>query len=473
MAISQRTNSVRQGRGRRHTRLITFLCTFVLVGGGCGLVSDEPSLSTTPLAIVEADRPSVSLLSHPATTYETHWPTQVAPNDIAANGLNGQMAVVDAGHETIEILSQDGTHHSFRGGFVDPRCAAFLADGVLLVGDAATGSVHGFDETGIVVVSLGQGVGEFTAPNDITIDPVTGRIYVVDSAQSVVRVYLSSGAFAFEFGAEELTFPIAIAVSTDLGEVFVADFAQRKIQVFNAEHGHWVRGFGVGGSGEGEISFLGGLEIDQDNRLYVVEALGGFVQLFDVHGGYIGRIGEHGSGPGQLRNPKTVAIDSADRLLVGSYADREIEVWAFAESQSPPDEPLHVTIEASPTRLGTEQPVITVVLTTDQFDVALINGDSIRLNGSEVDRLMPGHTGPRRFIPRFMRGLRNVDTIHLGWGRSQRRFHFRTADILQASPFDAEERTTLALTGVTTDGRSFEGSFEVTITSEPEREGQR
>ena len=390
-----------------------------------------------------------SVISPPETTYLASWSVAVKPNAIAANREDGTLAVIDAGNSSIEILRPGGTHRGFRRGFRDPRCAAFLPGGILLVGEAGSGSVKGYDDRGRIVLTLGNPHGEFETPNALTVDPASGRIYVVDSALDRVKVYRrSDGAPEFQFGSSgsgpgELHFPIAIAVSPGSGEAFVADSRNRRIAVFNAETGAFLRNIGSAGGDEGEISFVGGLHVDDDLRLYAVESLGGFVQIFDPYGGLVGQIGEHGNGDGELRSPKAVLIDRFNRLLVTSFLDEKIEVWGLDTFENPVDQDIVVFASAIPAHINPRLPSFQVVFQVQGGDPEEIDPATLRING--VVRPDP-------------------DSYRIGPHLSIR---FPTSEVLATLPPDFTGDVVLELSGATKDGLRFKGDIPVAIVPPP------
>ena len=386
-----------------------------------------------------------SVISPPASTHLAAWSVAVKPNNIAANREDGTLAVIDAGNSAIEILRPGGTHRGFRRGFRDPRSAAFLPGGTLLVGEAGSGSVKGYDEQGRVVLVLGKPNGEFVTPNSIAVDETSGRIYVVDSAVDAVGVYrMSDGVMGLRFGSSgngpgELSFPIAVAVSPSLGEVFVADSRNRRIAVFKAENGDFLRNIGTAGDGEGDISFLGGLHVDDQHRIYAVEALGGFVQIFDPYGGLVGQIGEHGNGDGQLRSPKAVVIDRYNRLLVTSFLDESIEVWGLDVFENPVDQDIVVFGSAIPAHINPGLPSFRVVFKVQGVDPEGIDPVTLRINGS---------VSPE------------ADSYRVGGHLSIR---FSTTEVLATLPPDFTGDVVLRLSGATRGGVRFEGDIPVVV----------
>ena len=387
--------------------------------------------------------PPASELLPPAATWLATWPTAIHPNDIAVSPADFTVAVVDAGHPTVELHLRGGTHYRSLRGFLDPRSAAYLPDGRLLVGDAGDGSVRAFDRAGRRVLALGRGAGEFQTPNDLVVHASGGLVYVADSAARAVRAYGTDGALAFAFEADHVRFPISLAVASRAGEVFVGDAGLRTVEVFGADDGVWRRTFGVQGTGEGEISFVGGIFVDGLDRVYVLEPIGGFAQVFDPQGGYLGRIGEHGSGPAQLRSPKAVTIDAYQRLLVTSYLDREVEVWGVDAYAAPVDERIVVPVAALQPRISANARSFLVAVDLTGVPVSLFP-DSILLGGAV----------PPQSKPVWRR---------TGKGSLRLILRFPLAEALATAPAAVGGRVRLTLTGLARDGRLVTGDVTLTL----------
>jgi len=357
----------------------------------------------------------------PDATYLATWQVSVAPNDVATNPDDGTLAVVEAGKGTIEILRPGGRHDTFRNGFRDPRCVAYLP----------------------------SPNGEFMTPNDVAVAPTLGRIFVVDSADNAVKAYRQTdGTFEFRFGSfgtgpGEFRWPISVAVNTRLNEVYVGDSRNRRIGVFDAANGSYKRSIGTAGKGDGNISFVGGLHVDGADRLFVVESLGSFVQIFTPDGTFLGKIGEHGDAGGQLRTPKAVGIDRFNRLVVASFLDRRVEVWGLDTYENPPDIDLAATGTAVPPRIKAHSASFRIDLQVDGASPAEIEQGSIRLNGSVTPLGTPSREGPRLSL------------------------RFTTAEALATLPPGALGRVLFVVTGRTLDGRVFQADVIATIVSHP------
>ena len=132
------------------------------------------------------------------------------------------------------------------------------------------------------------------------------------------------------------------------GHIFVTDYYKHQIHVFDKQR-KYIRSFGQQGSGNGQLYYPTGIDVDHDNQLYignrnnnrieVVETDGTFVKqigaghlsqprgvtvhnkhvfvaengkhrisVFTLDGQLIRTIGSHGSGPGQFSDPRSVAF---------------------------------------------------------------------------------------------------------------------------------------------------------------------
>jgi hypothetical protein len=267
----------------------------------------------------------------------------------------------------------------------------------------------------------------------------------MSSTAPTVKVYrLTDGTRVFQFGSSgtgpgQLSFPISIAVSPPLNEVFVGDSRNRRIAVFDAATGDFLRNIGSVGGDEGDISFVGGLHIDDLHRLYVIESLGGFVQIFDPYGGLVGQIGEHGNDGGQLRTPKAVVIDRYNRLLATSFLDDRIEVWGIDQFENPIDEDIVVFASALPAHINPNLPSFQIVFKAQGFDPGTIDAPTLRINGAATPI---------------------ADSYRMGAHLSIR---FTTTDVLSTLPPGMTGDTILTLTGATTDGLRFESDVPVAI----------
>lgn len=124
----------------------------------------------------------------------------------------------------------------------------------------------------------------------------------------------SSGACAATTTVGSVNNPSGVAVDSN-GNVFISDTSNNRIEIFDFT-GHYVKGFGVAGTGDGQFSFPGNIAIDGSNDVYVSDLSQNRVEKFDDNGNYILQFGcrygvcPSGSGEGQFYTPQgmTVAV---------------------------------------------------------------------------------------------------------------------------------------------------------------------
>ncbi|MEO5884907.1 MAG: sigma-70 family RNA polymerase sigma factor [Candidatus Limnocylindrales bacterium] len=130
-----------------------------------------------------------------------------------------------------------------------------------------------------------------------------------------------------------LTEPGGIDIDPD-GRIWVVDTGRDAIAIF-APTGSFLEHWGRPGSQLGRFSFrralgpVGDLRFARDGSFFVVDNGNYRVQRFDRERQFIGSFGVFGSGDGQFLDPWSVRIDGADRLYVSDAIREDIQVFTF------------------------------------------------------------------------------------------------------------------------------------------------
>jgi len=172
---------------------------------------------------------------------------------------------------------------------------------------------------------------ELQQPTGITIEPESGDIYVVDTAQHQILVFDAAGKLINRFGkhgilAGQFNYPTMIWQR--YGTLFVSDALNYRIQLFDLD-GEYLSSFGQAGQSSGYQARPKGVATDEDGNIYVVDALLNNVQLFDASGRYLMTVGEQGQRPGQFWLPTGIYISPQQKIYVADSHNRRVQVFQY------------------------------------------------------------------------------------------------------------------------------------------------
>lgn len=227
----------------------------------------------------------------------------------------------------------DGEFRRNRGITVDPRPAAQW----VYVTDAKNDRVQRFALDGTHLDSwgsIGDGPDEFFRPRGIAVSS-TGRVIICDADNQRVKIYSAALQLRRTFGiagSGDGSFhgPYDVAVGPD-DRIYVADAFNARVQVFDPDGG-FLFAFGEYGPDDGQLVITRALTVADDGRIFVAD-IGDAqhdvdrIQCFDPEGRFLQRLGESGSGPGQLDNVNGLALDADGRLYAADSFNHRISVW--------------------------------------------------------------------------------------------------------------------------------------------------
>ena len=232
----------------------------------------------------------------------------------------------------------DWTHLNY------PISVAVAGSGNLFVGDGDRGRVDIYDRSGQAVMALGQGDDEFLLPAFIATQEIAGatRVYVVDSGAHAVKRYDgATGVLELSFGGNgsadgELKFPSGIALTN--GQLLIVDRGNSRLQVFD-ENGTFVRSIEPEEDNCGFLCVFEGasrgrphdtaVRVGKDGAIYIAETTKGQLLVLANDGSSLGTVGDFGEGPGKLRVPTDMVVDSCGRLFVASAANSRVEIFGL------------------------------------------------------------------------------------------------------------------------------------------------
>jgi len=212
--------------------------------------------------------------------------------------------------------------------FKNPSGIAIDSENNIYVVDSGNSQVKKFDSTGKFLLlwgSVGTGYGQFKNPAGIFADQ--NYIYVTDTGNARIQKFDKSGNFVYSwgtFGDEPGMFrtPVALAASK-LGDLFVSDSGQNKILVFdsNGQYKDEIRSLLTAAA---KFSSTNYITFDSKNNFYVVSDDNRVLQFSEI-GTFIRSFGTTGEKDGQFNKPSAIATDSRGNLYVTDTDNHRVQ----------------------------------------------------------------------------------------------------------------------------------------------------
>jgi DNA-binding beta-propeller fold protein YncE len=189
--------------------------------------------------------------------------------------------------------------------------------GRLYVVDSFLRTVHVFDVKKNAFYPFAAGQAKLVSPIDIAIDDASGKIYLSDSKQGVVKIFKSAGKqFVGEIGKGLLARPTGITVNKMTSELLVVDTLSAYVFRFDLAD-HKLKGkFGGSGKAEGQFHFPTHIFVNRDGIIFATDSLNFRIQEFTPDGKFLRRFGSAGNSPGYFSRPRGVAVDSDGNIYV-------------------------------------------------------------------------------------------------------------------------------------------------------------
>jgi hypothetical protein len=171
--------------------------------------------------------------------------------------------------------------------------------------------------------SAGSGAGQFSEPADVA-SGGEGDIWVLDRGNDRVEKLNERGEYESQFGSEgsgdgQLNQSDALALGPS-GSIWVLDTGNKRVEEFNSD-GEYVSQFSVEGT------LLEGIAVDKDGDIWVSNAGDGEggITVFSSSGEVLKHVSGGGSGPGELGEPESLAVDSAGDVWVADWQNDRVE----------------------------------------------------------------------------------------------------------------------------------------------------
>jgi sugar lactone lactonase YvrE len=187
--------------------------------------------------------------------------------------------------------------------------------GKAYIADPLKASVMVYDFNLNTVHVFGKNIAEdlFKEPMGLAMDSA-GNIYVSDAAAKRIYVFSPDEKMlnSFTLTAETMR-PIGIAVDNERKRLIVADPRGYKVDVYELSGKHLFK-IGKPGGGDGEFNLPSWVSLLKNGTIVVSDGMNARLQLFDPEGKFIRAIGKRGDNPEDFQMPKGVAVDSEGHI---------------------------------------------------------------------------------------------------------------------------------------------------------------
>ena len=336
-------------------QLITTIIILFTIGCAPATAATPEAPSATPTSmptpIPETPIPLTSTVEPGISPVEFVWSITGEPNRLdtpasLAIDAQGNLYVLDAGHDRIQVFDPDGHFLKMWGETgKGPGEFNFLrsngdkigdvtldSEGNIYVADNANQRIQKFDSNGKFLMEWGgQGVkdGQFLSPIGITVDG-QGNIYVIDDSRDDIQKFDKTGTFLLKWGSHgigdgQFNFTGQLEISPQ-GNIYVADFANHRVEKFDSQ-GTFLAKWGKFGKEPGQFNDPAGIAIDPQGKVYISEYAAHLpetyrVQMFDPEGNFLGSWGGLGKENGQFIHPLAVAVDTQGNIYVSDETNR-------------------------------------------------------------------------------------------------------------------------------------------------------
>lgn len=206
-------------------------------------------------------------------------------------------------------------------------------NGVILVTDTVARVVHYLHVPSRMVFRVGakEGEGKLSKPSGVGIDDA-GNIYVADVSARRVLAYDGMGLYRREIGTpDDYVKPTDVAASAAGDRVYVVDTGgvdsdKHRVLAYDSE-GKPLFIIGTRGDKDGQFNLPVSADVDNEGKLYVLDAGNFRVQIFDRDGKFLSSWGKVGQTLGDLARPKAIAVDDEGLVYVTDAAFGNVQVF--------------------------------------------------------------------------------------------------------------------------------------------------
>ncbi len=210
---------------------------------------------------------------------------------------------------------------------IAPYAVATDGQGLIWVTDPGAHAVHFFDlKKRKDSLWLLAGDQFFASPVGLCYDSARHRVFVGDSLTKRIVVFSEKGQFLNELNVDPpFERPGGMAIDPQ-GNLLVVDVLAGKIRRFTPQ-GEELSALGSPTTPSGLFNRPTGLAVDEAGLIYVIDSLNFRIEVLTPRGEAVASIGEIGDQPGTLSRPRGVAVDSTGNIYVADAAFDNIQVF--------------------------------------------------------------------------------------------------------------------------------------------------
>ncbi len=213
-----------------------------------------------------------------------------------------------------------------------PADVALLDDRIFVL-DTGNSRILEIDDAGEILQELdAHSDSRLDLQNPMAMTVHEGKLYVANSGAGNVIVLTDEGVvervITPEIDPPEHPLrPLGIAVARN-GDIFLSDPDNHRAIRLDQDGGLVsILGSGLRDSGEYGFNTPGGLFLDDQDNLYVVDILNYSVKKYSPSGEFLFSVGEAGDTEGAFSRPKVVAVDGDGRMFVSDTLLVAVEVF--------------------------------------------------------------------------------------------------------------------------------------------------
>ncbi len=270
------------------------------------------------------------------------------PTDLAVSN-DGNIYVLDGVNARIQVfdgkgrfLFKFGKYGSGKGELNMPLGLDLDRQGKVYVADSRNHRLQVFNAEGhyLNMVKLpGDGVEKAPDPVEVLVvspydEPET--IFITDNDNHRVLVYdkdtlkllYKFGARGFEDEGGSFRYPFSLAADMAQENIYVVDVLNTRVQMLDLK-GKFIRKIGAWGIREGTFFRPKGIAVDADDNIYVTDSYMGVIQLFKPDGSYVSVVGKRKGEETKFKTPIRIYIDQNQRLFVVEELAHKVSVYSL------------------------------------------------------------------------------------------------------------------------------------------------